>query len=161
MRRLVVLFAVGLSSLAIAAEGGKAEKGKTPAVTFQAVDIYIDSGKDALAAYQVEVKYDRKHVTVVGVEGGEPEAFQEAPHYDRKGMSGGRIVIAAFTLDDNKAPEGKSRVARLHLQVEGKDAPQVTIRLVTAAKPGGEQITTVTSIQQAKPPKTKAQPQEK
>jgi hypothetical protein len=53
-------------------------------------------------------------------------------------MENGRIIIAAFTLDDS--PRGETRVARLHLRIQGETMPDFTIRVITAAKPGGERI---------------------
>ena len=56
------------------------------------------------------------------------------------------IIIAAFTGDDGKAPKGKTRVARLHLQIAGAEPPALEIKLMTAAKPGGIRIDAIASI---------------
>jgi hypothetical protein len=109
------------------------------AVSFRALDLWVDSGKARLAAYQVELAYDAESVKIVGIEGGEAKAFRAAPHYDRKGFEGGRIVVAAFTIDDD-APRGNTRVARIHLAIVGAQRPELSARLVTAAKPGGKRI---------------------
>ena len=111
-------------------------------VRFRALDVVVDSGEEALAAYQIEVQYDSSRVKIVGIEGGEAEGFKEAPYYDGKGMTAGRIVIAAFVADDEDAPQGRTRVARLHLrvEVEGEGTPEISIELVTAARPGGGRI---------------------
>ena len=108
--------------------------------SFRTLDIWVDSNGESLAAYQIEIVYDRSKMKVVGIEGGESKAFNAAPYYDPAGMSGGRIVIAAFTAKDEDAPRGRTRVARLHLHVTGPGAPGVEIRLVTAARPGGARI---------------------
>jgi hypothetical protein len=120
------------------------------AVRFHTVDVYVDSDAQ-LAAWQVEVRYDRARVKIVGLEGGEAgedAAWGEPPHYDARGKEQGRIVLAAFVDDDAKATTGRARVVRLHLQIElpeGADADVVvgamTVRLVTAAQAGGERIT--------------------
>jgi len=119
------------------------------AVHFRTVDLVITSDAP-LAAWQVDVRYDRARAKIVGLEGGEAgegEAWREPPHYDTRGMSRGRIVIAAFVDDDAKATTGRARVARLHIQVElpnGGDAEaaieSITVRLVAAAQVGGERI---------------------
>jgi hypothetical protein len=124
-------------------------------IRFRPVDIFLDSDDARLAAYQVEVRYDKSRVKIVGVEGAdadEAEGFNPPPYFDRKGTDAGRIVIAAFVTDDLLAPAGRTRVATLHLRVEGelKDelkgeregegAPGMSIRLVTAARPGGERL---------------------
>jgi hypothetical protein len=107
-------------------------------VTFDATDVWIDSGTESLAAYQVEIRYDATVAGIVGVEGGETAAFNSAPFYDPAGMEGGHIIVAAFTADDANAPTGRVRVARIHWRTEGNQSTAVTIRLVTAAKVGGE-----------------------
>ncbi len=108
-------------------------------VSFRAIDLWVGSGKAPLAAYQVEVTYDAEHVKIVGLEGSGTEAFRDAPYYDRKGFEGGRIVVAAFTLDEH-APTGNTRVARIHIAVENGEQPNLSAKLVTAAKPGGKRI---------------------
>ena len=109
-------------------------------VRFLPLDVVVDSGEEKLAAYQIEVTYDASRVKIVGIEGGEAAGFRDAPYYDRKGMTAGRIVIAAFVPDDDAAPSGRTRVARLHLRVEGDGAPDISATLVTAARPGGGRI---------------------
>ena len=106
---------------------------------FAAFDLTVDAGDVPLAAWQVEVRYDPATTKILSLEGGETAAFRDAPHYDRRGFTGGRIVIAAFAGRDEDAPRGATRVGRLHLRTEGDAAPP-TVRLVTAARPGGEKI---------------------
>jgi hypothetical protein len=110
-----------------------------PAPRFVAYDLRIDAGDAALAAWQVEVTYDAATTKVLSLEGGETEGFRDAPHHDRRGLEGGRIVIATYVPADDLAPVGPTRVARLHLRTEG-DTPAPAVRLVTAARPGGEVI---------------------
>ncbi len=95
-------------------------------VRFAVVDVWIDSGKLGLAAWQVEVTGDAK---VVGVEGG--------ADYDPAALEGGRIVLAHFTLDE-KPPAGRVRVARLHMMES--DAPGYAVKVIAAAARGGERI---------------------
>jgi len=140
MRSRTAAALLALLAFAAAADG---------AVHFRTVDVYMNSDAP-LAAWQVEVRYDRAKVKIVGLEGGEAgrdAAWREPPHYDRRGMSRGRIVVAAFVDDDAKATTGRARVARLHVQIElpeGGDAEGVirsmTVRLVAAAQAGGERI---------------------
>jgi len=135
MRRLALLAAAVIGA-ALAGE----QKPEPPAVSFRAVDLSVDSGDAALAAYQVEVSYDAKRVKVVGVEGGQAEGFREAPYFDEAGKTGGRIVLGAFVADDKLAGKGAQRVARLHLQVEGQAPLECSVKLVTAARPGGKRV---------------------
>jgi hypothetical protein len=116
-------------------------------VSFRPVDVYVDSGETKLAAYQVEIRYDRTRVKIAGLEGGETKAFNAAPFYDRAGLEAGQIVIAAFVPEDVDlidAPKDRTRVARLHLQVEGPRGDEaiygMTIRLAVAADGEGKRI---------------------
>ena len=134
MRR-AILAALAALAISTASAGGDVEK-----VSFSAFDVYLDCGGEHLAAYQFEVTYDPAKIKIVGIEGGAPEAFKKAPYYDSKGMTGGRMIIAAFSTDEKTAPAGRFRAARLHLQVTGEAPPELIARLVTAARPGGERI---------------------
>ncbi len=117
------------------------EEQEPAAVSFRALDLWVDSGEVPLAAYQVAVTYDKKQVKILALEGGPPGPFNAAPYYDDAGKQGGRIVLASFTTDDDRAPSGRTRVGRLHLMVTGgDDGPACTVELITAAKPGGGRI---------------------
>jgi len=97
---------------------------------FSAIDVTIDGGAEAVAAWQVEVKGNAQ---VVGIEGGEG-VWKEPAQYDPEALNGGRVVLAAFT-SAKEPPIGRVRVARLHVVSAG--APEVTVKLVAAALPGG------------------------
>ena len=140
MMRRFTLFLCLLIWLLFPVDGVRAKTRTRPAVRFEAMDVYVDSGKHKLVAYQVEMRFDKNRVEIVGVEGGEVGAFREAPHYDARGLAGGKIILAAFTTDHKNAPMGRTRVARSHLRIEGGEKPEVEIRLMTAAEPGGRRI---------------------
>lgn len=117
-------------------------------IRFAAYDIVINSKGKELAAYQVEVSYDPKVVAVTGVEGGEKAPFSpgEAPYYDPKGLTQGKIVVAAFTTSRGQLPTTTFRVARLHLQVKGKAQPDLKIRLIVAGTRGAKRIDATAAI---------------
>jgi hypothetical protein len=112
---------------------------KTAGIHFLGMDLWVDSHNEALAAYQVEITYDRSAVKIVGLEGGQAGSFTNAPYYDQKGFESGRIIVAAFTTDKD-APKGQTRVATIHIAVEGNAKPKLTCKLMTAAKSGGQRI---------------------
>ncbi|MEE8106933.1 MAG: hypothetical protein V3T86_15470 [Planctomycetota bacterium] len=101
---------------------------------FQAYDVFIDAGDSALAVYQVEIRAS-KGALVTGVEGG-VAPFAQAPYYDPAALQGGRIVIGAFTKNQN-VPRGRVRVARLHM-MEENGAATYTVKVIAAAGPDGE-----------------------
>lgn len=105
---------------------------------FTSVDIFVDSGKEPLSAYQFELLARRAEVKIVGVEGGDHPAYASPPYYDPAALSRNRIIIAAFNTGD-QLPTGKSRVARLHLQVTGA-MPEFTTRLEVAGNTKGQAI---------------------
>lgn len=105
---------------------------------FAALEIVIDTGDKPLAAWQLELSCDPARGKIVGVEGGDPAPFRDAPYYDPAALhGGGRIVLAAFTTEPN-APAGKLRVARIHMEERG--AVEYTPKLITAGAPGGERF---------------------
>ena len=120
-----------------------------PAVRFDAVDIYIDAGDEPLAAYQFELTAETGAFKVVGVEGGEHPAFAEKPpYYDPAALNQGRIIIAAFNTGDD-LPNGKARVARVHVQIVGNQDPQYNVQLRVAATVDGEEISAAASWEPA------------
>jgi len=149
MMRRFTMFLCSLIWLLVPADEVRAKTRTRPAVRFEAMDVYVDSGKHKLVAYQVEMRFDKNRVEIVGVEGGEVEAFREAPHYDARGLAGGKIILAAFTTDHENAPIGRTRVARSHLRIEGEGRPELAMRLITAAEPGGRRIKANVELQPA------------
>jgi hypothetical protein len=107
--------------------------------SFRTVDVSVDSRQNALAAYQVDIRYDNRKIKIVGLEGG-AEGFSEPPFYDRAGLDGGHIIIASFVDNDLKAEIGKTRVARLHIQTTGCPPFELKAEPTAGAKPGGEDI---------------------
>jgi len=130
----IVVLASVLASVAAGAQEPAA-----PAVRFEAVDVYIDSAERPLAAYQFEFAAETGEIKIVGVEGGEHEAFKHPPYYDPAALSNDRIIIAAFNTGQN-LPSGRTRVARIHLQVTGAVGPEYVIIVSAAATSDGEKI---------------------
>ena len=106
---------------------------------FQAVDLYVDSGKASLAAYQLEFSVKSSNATVVGIEGGEHAAFKEAPYYDPKAIQKERVIIGAFNTS-NDLPRGKTRVATIHLRIDDYSALRMEVKNGTAATAKGTRI---------------------
>jgi hypothetical protein len=104
-------------------------------VRFRAVDVFVDPGEEAVAAWQVELP-ETAGRRIVGIEGGDG-VWADPPYYDAAALKGGRIVLAAFRTGD--VPKGRVRVARLHLQESGEAAPYAA-KLVVAARPGGDRV---------------------
>ena len=110
-------------------------------VQFRAVDVFLDSHDQSLAAYQLEFSARSGTVKIVGVEGGEHAAFKEAPFYDPLAMQQERVILAAYnTAAAAKLPSGRTRVATIHLQVNGSETPQFTVKLDTAGSVEGNRI---------------------
>lgn len=122
--RLVVALVVLLSSFAYS-------QTTQPATRFATLDILVDPQGKPLGAYQIEFRATRGDVKLVGVEGGASEAYRKAPYYDPKALQQSRIVIAAYSTDSS-LPTTKTRVARLHVQIRGAEAPEYELKLVVA-----------------------------
>ncbi len=114
---------------------------------FEAVDIFVDAGDASLGAYQVELKgIERKEarvgtafVKIVGLEGGDHPAFGDAPYYDPEALQGGRVIVAAFSTAAD-LPAGRTRVARVHVMLEGAGEPAYELKIEAAADRGGKPI---------------------
>lgn len=108
-------------------------------VRFAPVHIYLDSGEKPLAAYQFELKAVAGKIKIVGVEGGEHEAFQRPPYYDSAALMNERIILAAFNTGD-ALPTGRTRLATVHLQIIGDTEPEYELDLTVAADPDGREL---------------------
>jgi hypothetical protein len=112
-----------------------------PAVRFTSVDVLVDSDTQPLAAYQLTFTVTNTPAKIVGIEGGEHPAFKPPPYYDPKAMQQERVILAAFnTAPADQLPKGRTRVATIHLQVTGDQAPAPLIQLQVAAGPDGQPI---------------------
>lgn len=115
---------------------------------FEAIDVFVDSGNQRLAAWQLEVRSSANDAQIVGIEGGEHPAFKEPPYYDKRAMNNNRVIIAAFSTGKN-LPRGRSRVARIHVQVRGPGARTWMSELTTSATADGTRIPAEISLQKA------------
>lgn len=106
---------------------------------FRTVEVWIDGGDHPLAAYQVDVHATRGHVTIVGIEGGDHAAFKSPPYYDPRAMQHDRVIIAAFSTATD-LPAGRTRIARIHVQVTGDEAPEYSTTLMIAATADGTKV---------------------
>lgn len=107
---------------------------------FTAVEIYLESA-EPVAAWQFEFGQPGGSMKVVGVENGESAAFHGAPYYDREAVQSGtadRIVVADYSLAATaELPSGRTRIATLHLMIDGKDDVGFHLELVKAVAPDG------------------------
>ena len=140
------LQAPALALGARSAPADAADAATRPAVRFEAVDVCVDAGDTPLAAYQFELAAEVGEITIVGVEGGEHAAFKERPpYYDPAARMNNRIIIAAFNTGQD-LPTGKTRVARIHLQVGRETEPKYVVKLHTAASADGKRIPATVTV---------------
>jgi hypothetical protein len=110
-------------------------------VRFAWIDLFIDSGDAPLAAYQIDLTTIAGDVAIVGVEGGAHDAFTDAPHYDPAALRNDHLILADFSLADADAlPTGRTRIARIHVQITGDAEPDFNITLEAAADDQGKTI---------------------
>ena len=142
MKKKIIGLLVTLSIVAPLLAGAStrtSEKSAQGRVRFAPVHVYVDSGDKSLAAYQFELKATTGQIKIVGVEGGEHPAFQEAPYYDPAALMNDRIIIAAFNTGSD-LPHGRTRIATIHLQILGDTEPQYELKLIVAADTEGENL---------------------
>ena len=117
-------------------------------IRFEAIDIFVDPGDTPLAAYQFELSSDTAGVEFVGIEGGEHKAFSEPPFYDPRAMNNSRVILAAFSTAKD-LPKGRSRVARIHVQLEGPGLKEYRTKLTASATADGKEIPATVLIARA------------
>ena len=117
-------------------------------ISFRAVDVFVDSKDQHLAAYQVVVAFFGPDTKISGIEGGNHPAFRKPPLYDPKAIQKERVIIAAYNTGAQKdLPKGKVRVATIHLHISGSKPPELTFKLVAAGTVDGEKITPTVAVE--------------
>jgi hypothetical protein len=110
-------------------------------VTFRAVDLFVDSGSQPLAAYQLTFHSTDANVKIVGIEGGDHRAFSEPPYYDPQAMQTNHAIIAAFsTASADQLPRGRTRVATIHVRASVAGPLSYKLDIDAAAAVDGKQI---------------------
>jgi len=140
MTAIAIALALGLLS---------AQEPNAPAegVRFLAIDVFIDSDTQPLAAYQLHISASHGGVNIVGIEGGEHAAFRTPPYYDPKAMQQERVILGAFnTSAPEQLPRGKTRVATIHVQATGSKLPNFTTKIEAAATSDGRPIAVDVSL---------------
>jgi hypothetical protein len=135
----IILTSVCVIVPVLAQQSGQDYPTPQTGVRFAPLHIYIDSGSKNLAAYQFELKAVAGQIKIVGVEGGQHEAFKEAPYYDPAALANDRIIIAAFSTGIN-LPKGRTRIATIHLQITGDAEPKYELKLTVAADADAKEI---------------------
>jgi hypothetical protein len=135
-----------------AALGGPQPPAEHAGVRFRAVDIWLDTKDQPLAAYQIEFKPDdafQDDVKIVGIEGGAHEQFANPPYYDPAAMQQERVIIAAFsTAKADSLPQGRTRIATIHVQITGEAEPEFVTQTMALATTEGRAIEATVQIVQ-------------
>lgn len=119
--------------------GSQSNTAKPGRTRFTPLRIYIDSGQHTLGAYQFELKAQPGTIKIVGIEGGEHQAYGKPPYYDPAALNNDRIIIAAFSTEP-QLPTGRTLVATLHLQVIGDSQPKFDLIPMAVANQEGNTI---------------------
>ena len=114
-------------------------------VRFVAVDVMIDPHGKPLACYQLEISATTQNTKLVGIEGGEHPAYEDAPYYDPRALMGRRIILGAFNTGTS-LPTSATRVATLMFRVEGHIEPQYQTQLQVAATSDASAIEAAVSL---------------
>ena len=110
-------------------------------VRFDAIDVFVLTGDEPIAAYQLDLSAAKGIVTIVGIEGGDADVFAAPPFYDPLAIQNDRVIIAYFsTAKVNALPSGKVRIATIHVQITGNVKPEYDAKLTVAATVDGKPI---------------------
>ncbi len=142
---LIVAMMAAVAAWADTTETGDVYETPTePAMRFETLGVYVDTGDKALAVYQFELAASKGDVEIVGIEGGQG-VFGNPPYYDPAAMKQDRVKVGAFSLA-NELPVGKVKVAVLHVVISGDIEPEYAIKLTTAAGKDGKKIKAKVSL---------------
>jgi hypothetical protein len=147
----LVLLAVAVSSLSLLADDDWRTTSRED-VRFSTIEIFLDSGSRAFAAWQLELRATKGMVKIVGIEGGEHPEFKDPPRHDPKAIQRERVKLAAFsTAAADRLPKGRTRVATVHVQIRGKAEPEWQVKVQAAADAGGRTIPVEASVKNKEP----------
>ena len=134
MKRIFLLLLLGASFLNV--------NGQT---RFAVIDLYINPKSEPLAAYQVKIKATTGKVKIISIEGGEHSAFKEAHFFDPKAIQKDVVKLAAFSTATD-LPQIRTRVASIHIQIEGNKEPRFEVELQRAASVGASVLNARASL---------------
>jgi len=121
--------------------------GSVRAGEFAVFDVFVDSGAEPLAAYQLKISDEKAAVKILSVEGGEHASFAKPPKFDEKAIQRDVIKLAAFSLETReKLPSGRVRVASLHVEAGPEMTPDWKAVVEAAGGPGGRKISATVLI---------------
>jgi len=140
-----IIFAVAMCAALLGAHAAVAPKTPQGTAHLALLDVFVDSGAQRLAAYQFELATEKGDVKILRIEGGEHPAFREPPYYDPAAIKTNRVAVAAFSTSKD-LPKGKTRVARIRVQVAGSIEPEYVIRLEAAGTSDGHRIKASVSL---------------
>ncbi len=152
-RAIVVTLATAIGALAYSASTSASFREsivvRTQSVAemrFEAFDVFIDSGPEALGAYQVELTTPGGRATLVEVAGGPSAAFDRPPYFDPQALLGGdRVVLGDFYTGPD-APRGRVPVATVRFSIDGPEAMQIGSRVMVAGNAAGRQINAIVEV---------------
>ena len=112
-------------------------------VRFTTIDVFLVTD-EPVAAWQFQLREASGRMRVVGVENGDSAAFGEAPYYDLAAVGAGtaeRVIVADYSLDPPvELPSGRTRVATVHVRIEGPGDPDYELNLMAAGAADGQPI---------------------
>ena len=130
------LIAITLIPLSCGAFGFRAHAVATQdaeKVRFGVLDIAVQIPDGAeLGAYQIDLiplPDLPTRVRVVGIEGGEHDAFRTPPFYDPEAIGNERVILAAYSTAA-ELPTGLSRIARVHYEITGEGDLPAPVQLI-------------------------------
>ncbi|HET6247841.1 MAG TPA: hypothetical protein VFE47_09095 [Tepidisphaeraceae bacterium] len=119
-------------------------------VRFVAVGVFIDPHGKPLACYQVKI-IATGDVKLVGIEGGDADAYNQPPYYDPRALQGNQIILGAYSLGGN-LPVQNTRVATLMFRVAGNVDPAYNATLDVAGTTDATPIAAAVTLVPLTPP---------
>jgi hypothetical protein len=133
MKKFFFIILVCLVIIPLLAQHKKVEIAKE----FAVYDVFIEV-EQGMSSWQFECSYNKDLLQISGIEGGQG-VFSDPADYDSRGLNGGRIILAAYSLE-KQLPKGKVWVSRLHVYEKKSELLNSARKLIVLADTNGKEI---------------------
>lgn len=107
---------------------------------FGTIVVTLDPQGVELAGWQLRCDFGKSDARIVGIEGGDHQAFADPPHYDPKALNTGEIILAALSTHE-ELPTDATIVAVIHVEHDRSGLPPLEISEIVAVGADGNEIT--------------------
>lgn len=123
--------------------GNEIEKKNSPACSPPWIDVYLDTGENELAAYTLDVHYDKKVLAIEKIE--KKDNGFEANISQAKQYAHGRTRMLGFKTG-GESGKGRIPIARIYFKPAGKGKSKVSVSIKSLYDPDSRPTTGVVEL---------------